>query len=172
MHPLVEQLHFTRDEWRRALRGVPEADGAIRLMPMNSISWIVAHLAWQEQRYFLTRLEGETPHPELNEIAPNGGPATTPQLGEMLAAWKAVTLAADRRLDGLTEADLHRSLPGQPPRRIGDAIQRVTYHYWFHAGEIVAIRQLLDHPHRPEFVGNIDDRAPYRSREAAEALEA
>jgi hypothetical protein len=26
-HPLVEQLRSARSEWRRALRGIPEADG-------------------------------------------------------------------------------------------------------------------------------------------------
>ena len=142
---------------------MPEADGAKRLLPMNSISWIVAHLAWHEQRYWLTRLAGETPVPELNDIAANGGPPTTPSLAAMLRAWRTVTDAADPHLDALDEAAMHRSLPGQPPRLAGNAIQRVTYHYWFHAGEILAIRQLLDHPRRPEFVGNIDDRAPYRS---------
>jgi hypothetical protein len=161
-HPLVEQLRFTRSEWRRALRGVPEADGARRLGPMNSISWIVAHMAWHEQRYWLTRLAAETPVPALNEIAPNGGPPTTPSLAAMLKAWKRVTDAADAHLETLDEAAMHRSLPGGPPRLVGNAIQRVTYHYWFHAGEILAIRQILDHPNRPEFVGNIDDRAPYR----------
>ena len=41
-------------------------------------------------------------------------------------------------------------------RTIGSAIQRVTYHYWFHTGEILAIRQVLGHARLPEFVGNID----------------
>ncbi len=54
-HPIVDQLRFTRAEWLRALRGTPEADGRRRVEPMNSIGWIVGHLAWQEQRYFLTR---------------------------------------------------------------------------------------------------------------------
>ena len=54
---------------------------------MNSIGWIVAHMAWHEQRYWLTRAQGVTPHPELNEIAANGGPPTTPSLEAMLAAW-------------------------------------------------------------------------------------
>ncbi len=160
-HPLVEQLRFTRSEWRRALRGVSEEDGSKHLGPMNSISWIVAHLGWQEQRYFLTRLHGETPVPELNDIAPNGGPMTTPSLRAMLADWKQVTSAVDRVLEPLAEADMTEPL-GDAPRLIGNAIQRVTYHYWFHSGEILAIRQLLDHPRRPEFVGNIDDQAPYR----------
>ena len=83
----------------------------------------------------------------------------------MLEAWKTITAAADPSLDELAEADMGTSLPGQPPRRFGDALLRVTYHYWFHTGEILAIRQLLDHPHRPEYVGNIDQRAPYRRAE-------
>ena len=38
----------------------------------------------------------------------------------------------------------------------------MTYHYWFHIGEILAIRQILGHPRLPQFVGDIDGRAPYR----------
>jgi hypothetical protein len=163
-HPLVEQLRFTRSEFRRGLRGTPSPDALRRVEPMNSIGWIVAHMSWQEQRYFLTRAQGETPRPELNEIAPNGGPATTPPLSGMLAAWTAVTEAADPWLDRLTAADLTGPLSGPGPRRtIGSALQRVTYHYWFHTGEILAIRQVLGHQRLPEFVGNIDDEAPYRA---------
>ena len=161
-HPLVDQLRFARSEWRRGLRGTPEEDGSRRFEPMNSIGWIVGHMAWHEQRYWLTRLAGETPEPILNEVAASGGPATTPSLRAMLRSWSAVTAAADPLLDALDEAALQRSLPGSPPRLIGNALLRVTYHYWFHTGEVLAIRQLLDHPRRPEFVGNIDDRAPYR----------
>jgi hypothetical protein len=162
-HALVEQLRFTRSEFRRGLRGTPPADALRRLEPMNSIGWIVAHMAWHEQRYWLTRAQGLTPKPVLNEIAPTGGPATTPPLPAMLAAWKAVTEASDPWLAGLRAADLDRELGGNgPKRRIGSALQRVTYHYWFHTGEILAIRQVLGHRRLAEFVGNIDDEAPYR----------
>ena len=88
-HPLVEQLRFTRSEWSRALRGTSEGDGQKRLQPMNSIGWIVGHLAWQEQRYWLTRAQGKTPVPILNELVANGAPASTPPLTEMLEAWRA-----------------------------------------------------------------------------------
>jgi hypothetical protein len=82
----------------------------------------------------------------------------------MLTAWKTVTDAADPWLNGLTAADLDSDLGGSGPRRtIGSALQRVTYHYWFHMGEILAIRQVLGHRSLPEFVGNIDDEAPYRA---------
>ena len=165
-HPLVEQLRFARYEWRRSLRGVPEADGLRRFEPMNSIGWIVGHMAWHEQRYFLTRLVGETPEPILNEVAASGGPTTTPSLKAMLKAWASVTAAADPHLDAIDEPSMLGQLPGSPPRQMGTAILRVTYHYWFHTGEILAIRQLLDHPHRPEYVGDIDRRAPYRGMTA------
>jgi hypothetical protein len=162
-HPKVDQLRFTRAEWRRALRGTPEADGIKRIGPMNSIGWIVGHLAWHEQRYFLTRAQAVTPVPRLDELVAYGAPGTTPPLREMLAAWRTVTTAADPWLDRLTTADLLEPLAGAGPRRsVGDAIQRVTYHYWFHIGEILAIRQMLDHPRRPEFVGDLEGRANYR----------
>ena len=62
-HPLVLQLRFTRAEFLRGVRGVPAEDARRRLGPMNSLGWNVGHLAWQEQRYFLTRAQGITPLP-------------------------------------------------------------------------------------------------------------
>jgi hypothetical protein len=167
-HPLVEQLRFTRAEWQRALRGVSEDDGGRRLEPMNSIGWIVGHLAWQEQRYWLTRGQQRTPLPILDELAASGGPPSTPSLKEMQHAWETVVGETDRWLEQMTTADLLAALP--PPRarrRLGDSIRRVTYHYWFHIGEIVAIRQLLRHERVPEYVGNIESRAPYRPEDRA-----
>lgn len=53
-YPLVIQLRFTRREFQRALEGLSEEDARKRILPMNCISWNVGHLAWQEQRYFLS----------------------------------------------------------------------------------------------------------------------
>jgi hypothetical protein len=39
----------------------------------------------------------------------------------------------------------------------------VIYHYWYHTGENMAIRQKLGHKQLPEYVGNIDDQAPYQA---------
>jgi hypothetical protein len=162
-HPLVEQLRFTRREWLRALRGTPEADGLRRVGPMNSTGWIVGHLAWQEQRYWLTRAQGRTPLPVLDEVAASGGPPSTPTLAGMLDAWRRVTREVDPWLDELGSAALLEPLP-EPgaTRSVGDSIHRVTYHYWFHIGEILAIRQQLGHRRLPEFVGDIERRARYR----------
>jgi hypothetical protein len=162
-HPLVDQLRFARRQFGVALAGTPEEDGARRLPPMNSIGWIVAHMAWHEQAYWLTRAQSVTPRPELDALGASGGPATTPALRDMLTAWTAVTAAADPWLDAIGQGDLLSPIPNSPkPRLVGSSLLRVTYHYWFHAGEILAIRQLLGHAGLPEFVGDIDSLAPYR----------
>lgn len=166
-HPLVDQLRFTRSEWLRALDGVSDEEAVQRLPPMNAIGWIVGHLAWQEQRYWLTFSQNQTPVPALNEIVGYGRPASTPPLAEMLVAWRTVTTAADPWLDQLTSDDLAGAitLRGWRTTTVGSLLLRVIYHYWYHIGEIMAIRQQLGHPNLPDFVGDIDDKAPYRQED-------
>ncbi len=165
-HPLVLQLRFTRSEFQRGLAGVSEADAQRRLLPMNCLSWNVGHLAWQEQRYWYFRLRGlEVPVPRLNELVAYGQPATTPPLAEMWDAWHTVTRLADPYLDTLTSAELqqpHHLADIGAEVTAGNLLQRVIYHYWYHTGENLAIRQMLGHTSLPEFVGNIDDEAPYQ----------
>jgi hypothetical protein len=101
-HPLVVQLRFTRSEFVRGLAGVSGSDARQRLQPMNCISWMVGHLAWQEQRYWLTAAQGVTLFPQLNELLAYGQPASTPPLQDMWSTWRSVTEAADPWLDSLT----------------------------------------------------------------------
>jgi hypothetical protein len=52
---------------------------------------------------------------------------------------------------------------GKPiPRQYGNLLNRTIYHYWYHTGENMAIRQMLGHTKLAVFVGNIDNDAPYR----------
>ena len=48
------------------------------------------------------------------------------------------------------------------PRTWGSVLQRVIYHYWYHTGESLAIRQMLGQTDLPQFVGDLDSQAPYR----------
>lgn len=163
-HPLILQLRFTRSEFQRGLAGVGETDARRRLPPMNSLSWNVGHLAWQEQRYWFTRLQGQTPIPALNDLVGYGQPATTPPLADMWEAWRTITRLADPFLDTLTTRQLlevHHLEDPQVDFTPGNLLQRVIYHYWYHTGENLAIRQMLGHTDLPEFVGDIDDEAPY-----------
>ena len=164
-HPLVDQLRFTRSEYHRNLEGLTNEDAAIRFMPMNCIAWNVGHLAWHEQRYFITYPDGRVLFPELNELFAYGAPASTPNLEEMWAAWETVTAAADPWLESLTSEKLLEKATNnsKPASKIwGNILQRVIYHYWYHLGENAAIRQHLGQTNLPQFVGDIDHMAPYR----------
>jgi DinB family protein len=164
-HPLVDQFRFTRSEWLRGLQGVSEEDGACHFGPMNCISWTVGHLAWHEQRTWLTRAQNKILFPKLNELFAYGAAMNTPSFEEMLETWRTVTQAANSFLDTLTTETLQNDLllNGEAVgQTLGSALRRVTYHYWYHIGEIQAIRQMLGHKDLPEYVGDIEAEAPYR----------
>jgi hypothetical protein len=147
------------------VKGITDTDACKRLLPMNCISWNIGHLAWQEQRYFLGFGQGKVLFPEIEKNFAYGAPASTPPLKEVLSAWKAITSAADPWLDILTSVKLQTYVmnKGKPTARMyGNLLQRVIYHYWYHIGENLAIRQQLGHKRLPQFVGAIDTRAPYR----------
>jgi uncharacterized damage-inducible protein DinB len=132
---------------------------------MNCISWNIGHLAWQEQRYFLFYGQGQMLFPEVNQLFAYGAAASTPELNEVLSAWNAITKAVDPWLDTLTSEKLQQHVlrNGKPSRYIlGSLLQRVIYHYWYHMGENLAIRQMLGHKNLPQFVGNLDGEAPYQ----------
>lgn len=164
-HPLVDQFRFTRAEWLRGLQDISDEDGARHFGPMNCISWTVGHLAWHEQRYWLQRAQGKLLFPVLNELFKYQAPMSSPVLSEMMEMWRAVSAEADPFLDSLTTTMLqgqllHKgSVVGQS---IGSAMHRITYHYWYHTGEIQAIRQMLGHANLAEYVGDIEELAPYR----------
>jgi len=164
-HPLVDQFRFTRSEYLRGLDGVTEEDGARHFGQMNCISWIVGHLAWHEQRTFLQRPQDIILFPHLNEVFAYGAPMSTPSLKDMIEIWHAVTKAADPYLESLTteilltELLLNGEAVGQTR---GSALRRITYHYWFHTGEVLAIRQMIGGKDLPEYVGDIEGEAPYR----------
>jgi uncharacterized damage-inducible protein DinB len=163
-HPMVIQLRFTRNEFRRALEGVSDADAQKRFMPMNCISWSIGHLAWQEQRYWLHYGQGQMPLPEIQTHA-YGAPASTPSLSSVWNAWETIINTADPWLDQFTTEKLQDRvvIRGNTTQYIyGSLLQRVIYHYWYHTGINMAIRKLLGHTGLPDFVGDIDGEAPYR----------
>jgi hypothetical protein len=163
-HPLVTQLRFARSEFIRCLDGISDEDARHRFEPMNCISWMVGHLASQENAYWVLVAQGLKLRPELHKLVGHGQPASTPALEDMWLAWGEITSAADAFLKTLTPETLqtHMEWRGKPrPESIGTMILRNTYHYWHHLGEAYAIRQLLGHRDLPEFVGNMSD-ARYR----------
>ncbi len=164
-HPLVDQLVFTRSEFIRGIENVSEEEARRRFEPLNCIAWLVGHVAWHEQLYWLTRAQEQTPLPELNELVGFKSPASTPSIGEMLKDWILITHRADDYLFKLDEKSIRDSLVvvGNPKGFvIGNMLQRMIYHYWYHLGESQAVRQLLGHKDLPSYVGDLETKAPYR----------
>jgi DinB family protein len=160
IHPLVTQLRFTRSEWLRGLKGVTADDAARQFGPINPIAWMIGHLAWQEQLYWLERAQGRTVVPEVKAFG-YGKPLTVPALDDAWTWWRAVTEAADPYLDTLTGAKLTRKWRRESSSETpGTKLHRTTYHYWFHLGESQAVRQLIGHTKLPDFVGSFRT-APY-----------
>lgn len=158
-HMLVDQLRFSRSELVRCLDGVTGEEATRRFLPMNCISWIIGHLAWQEQYLWVYCAQGKVIAPSLDELVGFGKPASTPPLAEMWAVWREITAAADVYLDTLTPFLMSETLEceGYPLREdVGTMLLRNIYHYWFHIGEAHAVRQQLGHTDLPQFVGDIN----------------
>jgi hypothetical protein len=152
------QLTFARKEFLRGLEGVTEEEGKVRFDAMNCISWIVGHLTSQEQTYWVYVAQDKVVVPDLHKQVGSGEPASTPSLSEMWDAWHKVTAAADTYLQTLSVDNLshHLSHDNQSLREsIGTMLARNIYHYWYHLGEALSIRQMLGHSDLPQFVGNM-----------------
>ena len=163
-HPRVDQLRFARSEWQRGLAGLNDVDAGIRFLPMNSISWMVGHMAWHERLCWMRRARGLKIERSLDAFA-TGRRASTPSLAMVQAAWERIVAEADPFLDALTTPDLERPLARDPrvnPPSAGSQLQYVTYHYWAHIGEVSAVRQMLEHPDLAEYVGDFPPEAEYR----------
>ena len=83
-HPLVLQLRFARSELVRCLEGVTPEDAVRRVQPMNCISWVVGHLANQENAYWNILAGRGNPAPGLNDLVGFGKPASTPPMMSQL----------------------------------------------------------------------------------------
>ncbi len=163
-HPRVDQVRFARAEWLRGLAGLSEADAVVRLMPINSISWIVGHMAWHERLCWFRRGRGLKVEPILDAFA-TGAPASTPSFAQMQAAWERIVAEADPFLDALTTTDLERPLAHDrrtTPPNAGSQLQYVTYHYWAHIGEVSAVRQMLGHTGLAQYVADFTPAEEYR----------
>lgn len=166
-HPLFTQLKFARSEFMRCIAGITDEEALVRHGQMNCISWIVGHMANQEQFFWMYLAQNRFLDPTLNSRVGTGEPASTPPLQEMLETWQRVIAEADVYLSALTQDMMQMHLRYQDKdwaESIGTMLYRNTYHYWFHTGEAHAIRQILGHADLPQFVGNMQ-AAVYRPEE-------
>ena len=159
-HPLVSQLRFARSEMMRCLEGVTTEDAVVTLGSSNSLSWIVAHLATQEQWFWVDIAQGQVAVDGLGKRFGFGCAPSAPSLEEAMDIWRRVTAAADPYLDAITDeiAASRFTLEDGPMRDdVGTMLLRNIWHYWFHTGEAHMIRQQMGHRDLPQFVGRMQD---------------
>jgi hypothetical protein len=99
---------------------------------MNCLSWIVGHLASQEQYLWLELAQGTSVDPGLHARVGYGSPASTPPWEEMWDLWRAITTEADAYLVSLTPETLatHWIHIGDPYREdVGTCLLRNMYQY-------------------------------------------
>ena len=160
---VVAMLLVTRREFRRALRGIPEREAMVRVGGMNSVSWIVAHVAWQEDLFWRHLAQGLPSNARLAK-AQTGASPSVPDFQQALAHWREVTRATEAYLRNLSVDAL--ATHGEAPElgsenplgeeNLGTLVVRCLMHYWSHIGEISAIRSLVSIA-GPEFVGSLRD---------------
>jgi hypothetical protein len=153
-HPIVQMLQFARSEFERGLEGLTDEEARHRPAKsdgssMNCITFTIGHLADQEWRLFVRGVGGPV-NDQLERFA-TGRPALEVPLADVLGLWNDAKTRADEWLLNASEEDLTRSTDDWFEDQ-GICVMRTTYHYFFHAGEINATRQLLGHPEIP-FIG-------------------
>ncbi|MEM7799317.1 MAG: DinB family protein [Chloroflexota bacterium] len=157
-HLLIEQLRFTKQEWLRGHVGLSAEDAQKRLGHSNSISWMVAHLADFDQAIWIVQRGQRPPVSEAVTACAYGQPASVPSFDEMMAAWHAIQDEIVEIQEAVTADDLNRPhgtnrVPAH--ENLATLIWRQTWHYWYHLGEMQAIRQALGHENLAQFVGSI-----------------
>ncbi len=151
---LVRYTIHVRRELRRAVEGMTESDLEKRVGGMNSVAWMIAHLAAQEQSYWLE----SRALPVVADLSflRKKDESATPNFAAMWAVWEDVIKQSDSYLLSLTETDLKHHFTTRKSfeiENIGSLLTRVIGHYYLHIGQITVIRKLLDYD-VPAFVGS------------------
>lgn len=152
---IVRMLVVTRREFQRALWGIPDREAMVRAGGMNSVSWIVGHVAWQEDLFWRHWAQGLSRDTRLAPYG-YGEPPSAPDFQEMLALWREVAEATEPYLRGLSPETLTGPWESPEGENLGTLVVRCLMHYWSHIGEISAIRTLLGIA-GPQFVGSLRD---------------
>lgn len=127
-------LHDIGDElapWLAGIERVMAEEAVKRFEPINSISWMVVHLAAFKQFAWVIMAQNETISEAVKACA-FGKLASTPAMDEMMADFHAIAKASDRYLDTLTEDDMDLFLQfrGKSAREnIGTFLIHQTWHY-------------------------------------------
>jgi len=149
-HHLVRYVWHVRRELERALDGISEEDLNKEVHGLNSIAWMIGHLANQEQAYWLLFRNEELIDKNLRHY--NNKVEEGKDFAELFELWKTITNRSNAWLETATTSDLENTFE-KAKENTGSLMTRVIGHYYFHIGQIATIRKLLGYD-VPGFVGS------------------
>jgi hypothetical protein len=163
---IVRLLLDAREEFRRVSEAVPNPGRGGAIGRLNAGSFIVAHIASQDDRVWNAGAQGLAGDAWLSDAnAGHGAPRSTPDYVEALAALDRTFARSAPFLEALTETELDQPLSSDVPgRTIGAQLARSIGHTWAHAGELSALASLVGAPDL-----GLPGRLPHSSGEGSEA---
>lgn len=138
----------------RVTTSLAAQDAERRIGTASPISWSVAHLSEQIDRWLNSLFQGLDPHSFVSQDHFRFGAAGEPaDWSEVQQAVAEVRERARPYLESLTDADLDRRFPYEGAlaalRERGitarHACVRIALHHYFHIGEIASARNALGH---------------------------
>ena len=148
---LVRLLWDAFDELERVAEALPAPGRGRAIGRLNAGSWIVAHLAKQQDDYWNRGAQGlEADAWLLDQRVGFGDEPSVPDFAEALAAWGRVRARAVPWLRALRSEDLDAAAGGATFRgreqTAGDLLARSVGHCFAHTGELAAIASLVGAP--------------------------
>ncbi len=145
---VVRLLLDARDEFRRVAEAVPNPGRGGAIGRLNPGSFIVAHIATQDDLVWNVALQGLEPDAWLAAAnASHGAPRSTPDYDEALAALDRTFARSEATVTALAEADLACEISSHVPgRTVAAQLARSTAHTWSHAGELATLASLVGAP--------------------------
>ena len=148
---LVRLLWDAFDELERAAEALPTPGQGRAIGRLNAGSWIVAHVAQQQEAYWCTGAQGLDPDEWLAGLEVGfGSEPSVPDYRDSLAAFARVRAAAIPYLRSLHNDDLdtvmERAGSSRRGETVGDLLVRSVGHLFVHTGELATIASLVGAP--------------------------
>ena len=148
---LVRLLWDAFDELERIAGALPTPGQGRAIGRLNAGSWVVAHVAQQQEAYWCTGAQGLEPDEWLAALDVGfGSEASVPDYHEALEAFARVRARSIPYLRSLRDEDLDAVMEpsgdsGGAPT-VGDLLVRAVGHVFVHTGELATIASLVGAP--------------------------
>ena len=143
---LVRLLWDAFDELERVAAALPTPGQGRAIGRLNAGSWVVAHVAQQQEAYWCTGAQGLDPDEWLAGLEVGfGSEPSVPDYRESLDAFARTRARSIPYLRSLRDEDLESVMAGRA-ETVGDLLVRAVGHVFVHTGELATIASLVGAP--------------------------